>query len=305
MKRDLAILTMLAAATLASAQSTPSKSQTPVQGSQTQTQPATATRQPQAKTTEEFNAYQAAAAETDPAKLEAAADAFAQKYPTSELRALLYVRDMSLYQQANNAAKVIEMGRKAIAIDATNPVSLVNTASALAETTHDSDLDRETRLNEAGKDAQGAIDNINNLQVPPNVSADRVAQVKASILSMAYDALAVVEMDKKDYATAEQNLLKATDASKNQPEGVIYLRLSVVQDNLKKYPEALDSATKAVQYSPDGSPEQNLAKQQLSRLQKLMMSAPTPAPGSAPAPAPSSNPNTPNPQAQTPPPQPH
>ena len=305
MKRDLAILTMLAAATLASAQSTPSKSQTPAQGSQTQTQPATATRQPQAKTTEEFNAYQAAAAETDPAKLEAAADAFAQKYPTSELRALLYVRDMSLYQQANNAAKVIEMGRKAIAIDATNPVSLVNTASALAETTHDSDLDRETRLNEAGKDAQGAIDNINNLQVPPNVSADRVAQVKASILSMAYDALAVVEMDKKDYATAEQNLLKATDASKDQPEGVIYLRLSVVQDNLKKYPEALDSATKAVQYSPDGSPEQNLAKQQLSRLQKLMMSAPTPAPGSAPAPAPSSNPNTPNPQAQTPPPQPH
>lgn len=305
MKRNLAILTMLAAATLVSAQSAPSKSQPPAQGSQTQTQPATATHQPQAKTKEEFDAYQAAYAETDPAKLEAAADAFAQKYPTSELRALLYVRDMSLYQQANNATKVIETGRKAIAIDATNPVSLVNTASALAETTHDSDLDHEARLSEAAKDAQGAIDNINNLQVPPNVSADQVAQVKASILSMAYDALGAVDMAKKDYATAEQNLLKATDASKNQPEGVIYLRLSVVQDNLKKYPEALDSATKAIQYSPDGSPEQNLAKQQLSRLQKLMMSAPTPAPGTTPAPSPSSNPSTPNPQAQTPPPQPH
>jgi tetratricopeptide (TPR) repeat protein len=305
MKTNLAILTMLAATTLAAAQSAPSKSQTAAQGSQTQTPPATATRQPQAKTKEEFDAYQAAYAETDPAKLEAAADAFAQKYPTSELRALLYVRDMSLYQQANNAAKVIETGRKAIAIDATNPVSLVNTASALAETTHDADLDREARLNETAKDAQSAIDDINNLQVPPNVSADQVAQVKASILSMAYDALGVVDMDKKDYAAAEQNLLKAVDASKNQPEGVIYLRLSVVQDNLKKYPEALDSATKAMQYSPDGSPEQNLAKQQVSRVQKLMMSAPTPAPGTAPAPAPSSNPSTPNPQAQTPPPQPH
>jgi tetratricopeptide (TPR) repeat protein len=305
MKTNLATLTMLAAATLVAAQSAPSKSPSPAQGAQTQTQPATATHQPQAKTKDEFDAYQAAAAETDPAKLEAAADAFAQKYPTSDLRGLLYVRDMSLYQQANNAAKVIEVGRKAIVIDATNPVPLVNTASALAETTHDSDLDHEARLNEAGKDAQSAIDNMSNLQVPPNVSADRVAQVKASILSMAYDALAVVEMNKKDYATAEQNLLKATDASKNQPEGVIYLRLSVVQDNLKKYPEALDSATKAVQYSPDGSPEQNLAKQQVSRVQKLMMSAPAPAPGSSPSPAPSNNPNPPNPQTQTPPPQPH
>jgi hypothetical protein len=38
---------------------------------------------------------------------------------------------------------------------------------------------------------------------------------------------------------------------------------------LKQYPQALDSADKAVQYSKDGTAAQNLAKQQQARLQKL------------------------------------
>jgi hypothetical protein len=48
------------------------------------------------------------------------------------------------------------------------------------------------------------------------------------------------------------------------------LRLSVAQDNEKKYPEALDSANKAVQFAQEGSAEKNLAKQQQARLQKLI-----------------------------------
>jgi len=51
---------------------------------------------------------------------------------------------------------------------------------------------------------------------------------------------------------------------------VVYIRLSVVQDNEKKYTEALDSANKAAQYAPEGSAEKNLAKQQQARLQKLI-----------------------------------
>ena len=58
--------------------------------------------------------------------------------------------------------------------------------------------------------------------------------------------------------------------SKANPEAVLYLRLSVAQDKLQQYPQALDSANKAVQYSPDGSAAQNLAKQQQARLQKLI-----------------------------------
>jgi tetratricopeptide (TPR) repeat protein len=256
----------------------------------------------QAKSQDEMKAYQEAAGKTDPAQAEAAAIAFATKYPTSDLRAALYVRDMNLYGQANNSEKVIEMGRKAIAADPTNPVPLVQVGSALVEGTRDTDMDRDQRLAEAAKDAQGAIDNINNLMAPPDAPADRVAAVKASIVTMAYDTLGMVNLNKKDYAAAEQQFLKAVDASKGQPEAVVFLRLSVAQDQQKEYSKALDSANKAEQYAPPGSAAQTLAKQQQARLQKLMAGA-TPAGASSPAPA-TPAPSTPakaQAPAQTPP----
>jgi len=59
----------------------------------------------------------------------------------------------------------------------------------------------------------------------------------------------------------------------------------VAQDNEGNYPQALDSANKAVQYAPEGSAEKNLAKQQQARLQKLIAEknpAATPAPATPP-----------------------
>ncbi len=256
----------------------------------------------QAKSQEELKAYQDAFAKTEPAQLEAAADDFAAKYPNSELRASLYQRAMNLFAQANDTEKVIITGRLAIAADPTNPVPLVQVASALAESTHDTDLDREQRLAEAAKDAQAAIDNIDTgLLVPANADPARVEGAKRSILTMAYDTLGMVDLNKSDYASAEQNLQKAVVLSKDNPEAVLYLRLSVAQDKLKQYPQALDSANKAMQYAKDGTPAQNLAKQQHERLQKLISAQAsagnpaTPAPAVQPSQSPGqASPNTPH-----------
>jgi tetratricopeptide (TPR) repeat protein len=298
MKSSLIILAVLLAASVAVAQSTATQTQAPSQGGQAQGQtgtqnasPKNAQAQPpagggrvlQAKSQDELKAYQDASAKTDPAEMEAAADAFAAKYPNSEMKGALFVRAMGLYAQANNSEKLVAAGRKAIAADPTNPVPLVQVASVLAESTRDTDLDREQRLDEAAKDAQAAINNVDSgLIVPPNAPPDKVAGAKRSILMMAYDTLGMIDLSKKDYAAAEQDLLKAADVSKATPEAVIYLRLSVAQDQLKKYPQALDSANKAVQYSPEGSAARNYAKQQQSRV-KTLMDAAAPAPKAAPA----------------------
>jgi tetratricopeptide (TPR) repeat protein len=269
----LAVITMVVwlMSSLAIAQGAATSTPAPAQGSQTGTAAPTAQHQPQAKSKEEFDAYNQAAAKGDPAQLEAAADDFAQKFPTSELRELLYVRAMSLYQQQNNSGKVIATGRKAIALNSTNPVSLVAVASALVMDTRESDLDRDARYVEASKDAQAALDNIDTgLEVPPGVSPAQIDAAKANLRSIGYDTLGVIAMNKKDYALAEQNFQKAADLMKDQPDAVVYLRLSVAQDNEKNYPAALDSANKAVQFAQEGSAEKNLAKQQQARLQKLI-----------------------------------
>jgi len=304
MKLCSVIVTLLLAAGALAGQANP-----PAGGSQGQSaaKPAASTgakKLPEAKTQEEFNAYKEAAAKKDPAEMAAAADAFAAKFPNSELREILYVQAMNLYQQGDNTEKEIAMGRKAIAIDPTDPQPLIHVASALAESTRDTDLDRQDRLNEAAKDAQAAIDNIDTgLYIPPNAPPEKVAAVKTSIVAMGYETLGVVYINQKKYAEAEQNLLKAVEAHKASPDAGVYLRLSVAQDNLSKYPQALESANKAVQLAPPGTVVQSLAKQQQARLQKLV-AAQSPAgtatpPGTAPAPG------TNQPPGANPPPTPH
>ena len=244
-KFPLISATALLAVVAASAQTNPAPQQTPPTTapptqSTTPAAPSPQTVPPngnhrvlQAKSQEELKAYQDASALTDAAQEEAAANDFAAKFPGSELRASLYVRAMNLYAQANNSEKVITTGRQAIAADPTNPVPLVQVASALAESTHDTDLDREQRLAEAMKDAQAAIDNIDTgLLVPPNADPARVEAAKRSILTMAYDTMGMVNMNRNDYSAAASNLQKALDESKGNPEAVLYLRLSVAQDKL-------------------------------------------------------------------------
>jgi tetratricopeptide (TPR) repeat protein len=298
MRSIFATMAILMATSMAMGQATATKPAAPAQPAQTAAAPAPAApHPPQAKSKEEFDAYNLAASKTDPAQAEAAADEFAQKFASSDLKELLYVRAMNLYQQQNNSGKVVAMGRKAIALNPTDPVPLVAVASALVMDTRENDLDRDTRFAEAAKDAQAALDNIDTgLQVPPNVPADRVAAAKANLRSIAYDTLGVIAMNKKDYAAAEQSFQQAADLMKDQPDAVVYLRLSVAQDNEKKYQAALDSANRAAQYAQEGSAEKNLAKQQQDRLQKLLAdkstSSPTPT---TPTPATTATPPPPNP----------
>lgn len=294
MKAKIVLLIPLLAATVAVAQN--STAAPPATQPQSGAAPAAQTPAPtphkvlQAKSKEELDAYNDARTKTDAAQAEAAANDFATKFPTSELRASLYMRVMNLYAQANNTDKVISVGREAIAADPTNPVPLVQVASALAESTRDTDLDKEQKLDEAAKDAQAALDNVDTgLLFPANADPAKIEGAKHGIRTMAYDTLGMVDMDRNDNAAAVTNLQKAIDESRGNPEAVLYLRLSVAQDKLKQYPQALDAANKAVQYAQPGTPAEGLAKQQQERLQKLISAGSpggTSAPSAMPAPAP-------------------
>jgi tetratricopeptide (TPR) repeat protein len=246
---------------------------------------------PAAKTAAEYKAYQEAAAKTAAAEVEAAADAFAAKYPESELRMLLYRKAMYDYQNSNNGEKTVAMAKKVLALDPNNPEALVMAAMITAQSTRETDLDRDERLNEASANASKALQTIDtDLLVPANAPAERVQAGKNSLRSMAYDALGTVAMLKKDDPTAETNFRKSAELSP-QPDPVTWLRLSVALDHQGKYAQALDAANKAVQYSADSPQANNLAKMERDRLQKLMSAGGTAAPSSpAPTTPPASKP---------------
>jgi len=287
MKQAAMIGVVLALATWTWAQGTnkPTPSnQPPAQAGTSATPAPQAKRPPQAKTTPEYEAYNSAVALTDAAAAEKAADDFATKFPDSELRVMLYKSAMRAYQRAGNSDKIIEMGRKGLALDGDDPELLVTVAGELAEKTHDTDLDKDQRLDEANKMAQKAIQTVDtDISIPPGTPQDQIDAYKGQLRSFAYSIIGTLEFKKDNFPAAETDLRKSIDAYPSQPDPVVVLRLAITLDRQGKYPDALKEANHAVDLTQDTSGAGKLARQERDRLTQLVGGNPS-APKTAPAP---------------------
>jgi tetratricopeptide (TPR) repeat protein len=239
-------------------------------------------RPPQAKTQDEFAAYKAAVALTDPAAQEKAAGEFATKFPDSELRALLYKSVMHAYQQANNADKMMEMAQKVLTFDADDPEALLGVAQVLAERTRDTDLDKDQRLAEARKNAQRALITVDTDVPSGGYPPEQLNAYKGFLRSEAYAILGTIDFNAKAYADAEGNLRKSIDAFPQQVDPIAVFRLSVALDMQNKYPEALKYANQAVDLTKEGTAAGDAARKERDRLTQLTG-------GGTPAPAPPKN----------------
>jgi tetratricopeptide (TPR) repeat protein len=289
MKRTAVILEVLSIALCAAAQNSGQPAQqTPPAASQTapaQTAPPPAKRPPQAKTQPEFDAWKAAAANTDPAAFEKAADDFATKYPDSELRALLYKNAMRLYQNANNGEKAEAMGRKVLSFDADDPEALVIVAEVIAERTRDTDLDKDQRYDEATKMAQKATSTVDtDVNVPAGTPQDKLDAYKSLLRSNAYSIVGTIAYKKDNFPVAQENLQKSIDAFPSQPDPVVVLRLALALDKQQKYPEALKVVNRAVEVAQAQNNTQvvTVAQRERDRLQQLTGGTPPTQPASQP-----------------------
>jgi tetratricopeptide (TPR) repeat protein len=252
----------------------------PAQGAATAPAPK---RPPQAKTQPEFDAWKLAAAGTDVAVLEKAADDFATKFPDSELRVLLYQNAMRLYQNANNAEKTEAMGRKVLSLDGDNPEALVIVAEVIAERTHDSDLDKDQRFAEAIAMAQKAMQTVDtDISVPAGTPQEKIDAYKAGLRSNAYSILGTIDFKKENYAGAQENLQKSIDMFPSSPVAVDILRLALALDKQGKYPEALKVANRAVELTQDNTVIGTPARHERDRLQQLTGGAAPAQPQSPP-----------------------
>jgi tetratricopeptide (TPR) repeat protein len=262
----------------------------PATGQAAQTAPAAAQaaapagkRMPAAKTTPEFEAYKAAAALTDPAATEKAADDFATKFPDSELRVMLYKSAMQKYQVANNADKMMDMAHKALSYDADDPEALLGIAQVLAERTRDTDLDKDQRLDEAKKDAERALVTIDTDVPTAGYDPQKLAAYKGYLRSEAYAILGTLAFNAKTWSDAETDLRKSIDALPQSPDAIAVFRLAVALDMQNKIPEAIKYADQAIDLTkaqPD-SGVGKAARDEKDRLTKLSSGT---APGQSAAP---------------------
>src|ERR1700732_4305333 len=229
----------------------------------------TGKRPPQAKTQPEFDAYKIAAALTDPAAQEKAADDFAAKFADSELRAVLYKSAMHGYQQANNAEKMMDMSRKVLNYDADDPEALLGVAQVLAERTRDTDLDKDQRLAEARKDAERALQTVETDIPAAGQPQDRIDAYKGFLRSEAYAILGTISFNAKAWPDAEADLRKSIDAFPQQVDPIAVFRLAVALDMQNKIPEALKYANQAVDMTKEETAAGKAARAEKDRLTKL------------------------------------
>ncbi len=228
-------------------------------------------RPPKVNSQEEFNAYKAVIAMTDPAAEEKAANDFATKYPDSELRPLIFKSVMQHYQQQNNGDKMTEMAKKVLSIDPDDPEALVAVAQVDAEQPKDADLDRDQRFAEAKKNAERCLVTVDTDVPSSGYDPDKLAAYKGFLRSQAYFVLGTISFKNKNWTDAETNLRKSIDALPQQPDVVAVYRLAVAQDMQNKIPDALKTVQQAVDLTKDNpdSPAGKAAREEQDRLTKL------------------------------------
>jgi tetratricopeptide (TPR) repeat protein len=230
-------------------------------------QAASGERRPQARTQQERDDFTAAYALTGAAAEEAAANDFAARYPASELRSYLYSSAMLLYQRENNSPKMLAMGEKVMELDPDNPLALVLTATALADSLGDRDRDREKKIGTIKRNATRAIQAAEAGYA--GAPADASSVYKTTLQSMAYSALGIMKLKTGDDAGAEKDLKTASELAKVRPDPYIWYHLALAQDHRKKYAAALSSVEQALQLSSSDPELQRLAEVEQERLAGL------------------------------------
>ncbi len=254
-------------------------SQQPSSGNNKQTQQA---KHPQAKTHAEFTDYNAAYAIAGGAASEKAADEFAAKYPSSELKVFLYAKALHEYQTENNQPKILSTGQKVLQLDPDNAVALVLTANVLSDTLSDTDADRDKKVAEIKKNGGRALQLMDaNFNPATNATPEQVAAYKRTLQALAHSALGITALKTGDDAGAEKEMKAAAEANPSQPDPFVFYHLALAQDHQKKYDEALASVKQAIEHASANPEIGELAQGEQKRL--LTLTGGT-APSTAPAP---------------------
>ncbi len=225
---------------------------------------------------------------------EAAARAFQAKFPQSELTSQLFLQLLFKSTQANNADTAVNMGREVLKLDATNPVAADYVAWVLAETTRETDLDGAQKFDEATRNANIALQNVDaNLVLAPGVTQQQADATRADLRARAYDALGLVQLKRKDDAGAEKYLRQSIEVRGEPGDPMSHFRLALALDRQARYADALTEAKKAAALATPDQPVAKSAQAEIERLNKLT-GAPAPAaaaPGTAPVQPPAATPS--------------
>lgn len=210
---------------------------------------APAPKQKKVKDQGEYDVYNAAVKEKDPAKKLQYLNQWTEKYPDTDFKE----ERLQLYDQVNQPAKVMELGEKLLETEPNSLVALTLVAGNVQKLPNPS----ADQMAAAGKASQSLLDNLDSLK--PAGTADAAwQQVRPRLVDLAKgtqlwiagkpgeDALA-----KKDYPAAEQAFTKALQQYPDNAQFAYKLGSTLVSArDPNKFPQAIYEIARAVATDP-------------------------------------------------------
>lgn len=201
-----------------------------------QSKPAISKKPPQAKTQVEFDAYQKIAQATDPKQKMELADKFVADFPDSELKGVAYQQGLVGAQMNNDYEKAVDYARKVLKESPDHVLALLILASWIPERTVENDPQRDAKLAEATEAAKKLLEAVSTLQKPTGTSEDQWRSEMNELNARPHAALGFISLQKKDYATSQQEYEKAVSYLPN--EATFFYRLGLAYTYEKKYDQA-------------------------------------------------------------------
>lgn len=216
----------------------------------------------------EYNAFQAAAGQTDPQAKIQALDDFVNKFPNSALMPLVDQLYYNTYNQMKNYPKVIEYADKYLAIPDDNILLIPGTskekltgdrlqaqyfrAVAFNQSFNDKDPNANDELTKARAAALEGLKLLDQIPKPANMTDDQFAQQKKPAAVLFNYTAATAAFKSKDYKDAIDSFkaeIVANGNAADQTTASIYFQLGVAYLNLAGQQQPQTPAT-----PPNGTP---------------------------------------------------
>jgi tetratricopeptide (TPR) repeat protein len=204
-KSVLAMLLVAAVSTAVAQTATAPTQTTPQSG----TAPAPAPQKKEIKDPAEYNAYMGALNQQDPNAKISGLEAFLAQYPNSVMKEDATELLMGAYQQAGNAAKMIETAQKVLTVNPCNLRALALIAYTKRAMAEAGGAGAAQNLTDAGQAGEKGLQCIPTAQKPDGVSQADFDTLKKQTGTIFYGAAGMAALQAKDYGKAEKYLTAA------------------------------------------------------------------------------------------------
>lgn len=210
-----------------------------------------------------------------------AADALVSKFADTAYKSFALELEAEAYQRKGDNAKAIVYAEQSLAADPKNYDADNLLANIIAQTTRETDLDKEEKLTKADKYAHDALDTLQNGGKPPlfsNLTDEQWTKAKAAAESLSWQALGTIALARKKTEEAVADFEKGIA---DNPDPVLLIRTGRALLAAKKPDEAITYFQKVMD-SPD-APAQIKSIAQADRVRAIQAKGGAAAPAPAPA----------------------